>query len=84
LTVEVIVTPWPRYPENGRAPSWEVTVIEPKRVHRGLIWSPRVNRFVKSWASMHLARSAPKAHTEARQFMRDFCSKKPQTGEVQP
>lgn len=80
--VEVLVVPWPRYPDGGGLPLWEVQVVEPKRMHRGLVWSPRLGRFSESWASMHLRRSAPNAHREAVRFMRDFCSKTRQPNEV--
>lgn len=73
--IEVIVIPWPRYAEDGSSVTWDVSVAEPKRVHRGLQWSVRLGRFRKSWSLMNLRRSAPAAHTEAVRFMREFCAK---------
>lgn len=81
IAVEITVTPWPRYPEDGGPPTWEVQVAEPKRTHRGLIWAPQLDRFWKSWEAMHLRRSAPAAHREAVRFMREFCSKNKQIDE---
>lgn len=78
--VEVNVTPWPWYSEDGTSVAWEVSVAEPKRLHTGLVWATRFDRFAKNWGAMNLRRSAPLAHRLAVQFMREFCSKIGQSG----
>lgn len=82
MTVEVIVTPWPHYPDDGGTPAWFVDVVEPKRTHKGLKWSARLGRFSKSWTLMNMRRSAPEAHREAVRFMQKFCSKTTNQAEV--
>ena len=84
MSVEIVVEPWPQYGEDGGKPIWIVTVIEPKRSHKGLKWSSRLGRFSKSWTLMNLRRGAPSAYREAAQLMRDFCAKGSKTEEVAP
>jgi hypothetical protein len=84
MSIEVIVKPWPEYPEDGGPPAWIVSVIEPKHVHRNLKWSQRFDRFSKSWQLMNLRRGAPAAYREAVVFMRDFCSKNEQMKGIAP